>query len=254
VLAGMAEAFEGENQGAKSIQLLQDELRGNPNLTALRGVLARIATTAGKFDIAIEQYQQLAASAPHSIDFLILLSGAYSAKGDAKSAEAVLEKAVQSDPKSVLASLLLARTLLATGRINEAKARYRMALQLQPNNASALNDLAYLMADSGENLDQALSYAQRGLQYAARDASLRTSLSDTLGWIYVKKNMNDTAVETYRPLVRDNPGNASYRYHFGTALYQKGDKQDARIELEAALADKPVATDAQKIRELLARL
>jgi Flp pilus assembly protein TadD len=109
------------------------------------------------------------------------------------------------------------------------------------------------MADSGENLDQALAYAQRGMQRAV-EPGLKTSLSDTLGWIYVKKNMNDNAVQTFENLVRSNPANATFRYHLGTAYYQKGDKRQARVELEAALANKPSAADAPKIRQLLAAL
>jgi Flp pilus assembly protein TadD len=124
---------------------------------------------------------------------------------------------------------------------------------MDPNNANALNDLAFLMADSGGKLDQALAYAQRGLQYA-KDPGLKSSLADTLGWIYVKKNMTDSALQTFENLVRNNPGNATFRYHLGTALYQKGDKQEARVELEAALAAKPSNMDERKIKALLARL
>jgi Flp pilus assembly protein TadD len=69
----------------------------------------------------------------------------------------------------------------------------------------------------------------------------------------VKKNMNDSAVQALRPLVRNNPGNASFRYHLGTALYQMGDKKNARVEFEAALSAQPGQADAQMIKEALAR-
>jgi Flp pilus assembly protein TadD len=180
------------------------------------------------------------------------LAAAYSASGDTVNAIAVLQKAVQIDPKSVPASLMLAQGLVAAGRLDDAKARYRRVLEIEPNNANALNDLAFLMADSGENLDQALVYAQRGLQYAG-DTGIKSSLSDTLGWIYVKKNMTDDALQTFQSLVRNNPRNSTFRYHLGTALYQKGEKREARVELEAALAAKPSPSEEPKIKELLAR-
>lgn len=253
VLAGLAEALQGLGQGTKAMQLLQDEVKRNPNSAALRQVLARIAAASGKYDVVVDQYTQLAAAAPGSTVLQLSLASAYTAKGDSASAEGVLEKVIQADPKSVPGSLMLAQSLIATGHMHEAEARYRRLLEIDPNNANALNDLAFVMADSGENLDQAMSYAQRGLQYAV-DAGLKTSLSDTLGWIYLKKNMTDSALQTFQKLVKTNPGNATYRYHLGTALYQKGDKQKARVELEAALGAKPSPLDEPKIRDLLARL
>ena len=253
VLAGLAESLQGLGQGAKAVQMLQDELKRDPNSPGLRQVLASIATASGKYDVVVDQYTQLAAHTPGSTALQLSLAAAYNAKGDPASAEGVLEKAVQADPKSVPASLMLAQALVATGRVDDAKARYRRVLEAEPNNANALNDLAYIMADSGENPDQALAYAQRGLQYAT-EPGLKMSLSDTLGWIYVKKHMTDNAVQTFQNLVKNNPGNATFRYHLGTAFYQKGDKQKARMELEAALAAKPSAADEPKIRELLAQL
>jgi predicted Zn-dependent protease len=253
VLTGLAEALRGQGQSATAIRLLQDELKRNPDSPALRQMLAGLAAGSGKFDVAVEQYTQLVAAAPGSTALQLSLASAYTAKGDSASAIGVLEKAVQADPKSAPASLMLAHALIAAGRAGDARVRYRRIIEADPDNAMALNDLAYLMADSGENLDQALAYAQRGLRYV-KDPGLRTSLSDTLGWVYVKKNMTDDAVRTFRDLVKSNPRNAAFHYHLGTALYQKGDRQRARTELKAALAARPSASDEPRIRELLARL
>ena len=253
VLSGLAEALQGLGQGGKAVQMIEDELKRNPKSPGLREVLARLAAASGKYDIVVDQYIQLVAAAPGSIPLQLSLAAAYNAKGDAAAALGVLEKVVKADPKSVQASLMLAQAQAATGRIDDAKARYRHLLEADPNNANALNDLAYLMVDSGENPDQALAFAQRGLQYAT-DAGLKTSLADTLGWIYIKKNMTDNALQTFQGLVNSNPDNATFRYHLGAAYYQKGDKQKARVELEAAIAAKPSAADTLKIRELLTHL
>ncbi len=253
VLAGLAESLRGLGQGPKAIQMIQEELKRNPNSPGLRQVLARIAAASRNYDVVVDQYTQLAAAAPGSTAVQLSLAAAYQAKGDSTAALGVIQKVVSADPKSMPAALMLARTLVAAGRIDDAKARYRRLLEADPKNADALNDLAYLMADSGENPDEALIYAQRGLQYAT-DARLKTSLRDTLAWIYVKKNRIDSALPTLQNLVKSDPGNATLRYHLGTAFFQKGDKQKARVELEAALAAKPSAAEEPKIRALLARL
>lgn len=253
VLAGLAQAYQGQNESAKAIQLLQDEIKGNPNSLQLRSMLASLAAASGQPGLAIEQYKLMAAASPGSLEIQRALAAAYVAGGDAGSAVNVLEKAVQSQPKSVPANLDLAHALISANRINEAKARYRKVVELDPKNPGALNDLAYLMADTGDDPAKALAMAQRGMQYAT-EPRLRSSLSDTVGWIYLKQNMEDAALQTFRTLVRSNPDNSTFRLHLGTALYQKGDKKQARAELEAALADKPTSSDATAIRALLAKL
>jgi predicted Zn-dependent protease len=53
-------------------------------------------------------------------------------------------------------------------------------------------------------------------------------LRDTLGWIYTKRKMNDSAVQVLDKVVREHPDVPAFRYHLATALYQKGDAAKAR--------------------------
>lgn len=253
VLAALAQAYQGQNESSKALQLLQQELTRNPNSPILRQALARFAMASRSYEMAIEQYKEMLDAAPNSVPVQLSLAAAYTAKGDVNAAIPILAKAVRTDPKSVVASLSLAQAYVSAGKTVEAKAQYRRALSMDPNNPNAMNDLAYLLAESGENLDEALALAQRGRQGTVT-AELRASLSDTLGWIYLKKRMDDSALQTFQNLVRKNPTNSTYLYHLGATFYQKGDKIQARVELEAALRAKPGPADEPKIRELLARL
>jgi predicted Zn-dependent protease len=91
--------------------------------------------------------------------------------------------------------------------------------------------------------------AQRALQKAPSS----TNIKDTLGWIYIKKNLSNDAVQVFKDLVVAEPKNPAFHYHYGMALLQKGDRPAARRELELAIEDKPSRDDATKIRELLAQ-
>ena len=253
VLAGLAEAYQGEKEPAKALQFLEGEVKRNPDSLVLRHVLAQFAATSGNYDLALEQYKMLAQASPTSEPIQLSLAAIYNAKGNTKESLPILEKVVAANPKSAAASLQLARTLVSEGKLNEAKVNYRHVIQLEPDNPLALNDLAYLMAEAGENLDEALTFANRGM-HNVTDPTVKKSLSDTLGWIYVKKKMDDSALQIFQTLVKNDPGNPTYRYHLAVTLYQKGDKKQARVELAAALAAKPGSSDEPKIRELLARL
>ena len=79
-------------------------------------------------------------------------------------------------------------------------------------------------------------------------------IADTLGWIYIKKNLADNAISVLRDLITKQPDVATYHYHLGMALYQRGDKPQARKELQSALERKPSATEALKIKELMGRI
>lgn len=253
VLAGLTNAYLGEKEPAKAIQALQDAVRHSPGSRNLRLVLARTAMVSGKYDLAIEQYKQLIAAVPSSIELQRALAGAYKAQGNGAAAIGILEPAVQKDPSNVGASLDLAHALITAGRVADAKRQYRRLLKIQPANPNALNDLSYLMAESGENLDEALALAQKGAQVAT-DQTLKNSLQDTLGSIYMKKNMYANALQSFQVAVNNDPGSMTFHYHLGSALYRTGDKSRAKTELQAALAATPKSADEPNIRELLARL
>ena len=127
---------------------------------------------------------------------------------------------------------------------------YEQILKIQPDNAVALNNLAFLKAEKGIDLDSAQTMAQRALQKEPNT----TAIADTLGWIYIRKNLSEEAVRLFQDLVTKEPDNPKFHYHYGMALYGKGDKPATRRELEIALKDKPSKDDEAKIRALLSTL
>jgi predicted Zn-dependent protease len=253
VLSGLTNAYLGEKEPAKALQALQDAVQHNPGSRNLRLVLARAAMASGKYGIAIDQYKELAAAVPGAVEIQRALAAAYAAQGNAAAAIGILRPAVQKNPSDAGASLDLARELFTAGRAGDAKLEYRRMLAIQPNNPNALNDLSYIMAQSGDNLDEALALARKGAQFAT-EQTLKNSLQDTMGSIYLKKNMYANALQSFQVAVNNNPASMTFRYHLGTTLYQMGNKSQARSELQAALAATTKSPDEPKIRELLARL
>ena len=81
-----------------------------------------------------------------------------------------------------------------------------------------------------------------------------SEVSDTLGWIYLKKNMSDNAMDIFQGLVNKMPGNSTYRFHLGMALAQKGDKPKALGELQQALRSSPSKEEENKIKDLINKL
>src|SRR5581483_9228384 len=137
-------------------------------------------------------------------------------------------KAQELAPQNPMPAALLARELEHAGRFNEAIAAYRTVLQLNPKNIFALNNLAFLLADRGQDLDA----EQQMAESARRMANDSVAVADTLGWIYLKKGLTSSALQVFERLVRTDPKNATYRYHFAATLLATGDKTKARTELQ----------------------
>ena len=89
-----------------------------------------------------------------------------------------------------------------------------------------------LTAETGGNLDE----AQRLAQDATRQEPSNPAFAETLGWIYVKKKQPDSAIQILRNNVTKHPDRTISRYHLAMALMDKGDKAEAKVELQAALA------------------
>jgi tetratricopeptide (TPR) repeat protein len=171
-------------------------------------------------------------------------------KGDFNGAISNLQKARTALPDSTMVLATLALTLDSAGRKPEAKIAYEQCLKIEPRHGVALNNLAYLLAENNGDLDQALTYAQRSKQLLPN----LFEVSDTLGWIYLKKQLTDNAIEAFREIVNKQPTHSTYRYHLGMAYAQKGDRPKAIEELNKALHSNPPREEADKIKQLLSKL
>ena len=250
VVIGLAEAYASEHQLDAALELLGAELKKAPGSTVIRQTLADTAVRAGKYDLALEHYKTMLSANPNSPEVYLRLGETQQRKGDLPAAIGAFQSAILLSPHDPTAAIDLATALQTAGRAAEAKSQYERAMKLQPDNPLVMNNMAYLIAETGGNLDEALKLAQR----AAQKAPNEPGISDTLGWIYLKKNLNESAFQIFSNLVKKYPGNATFRFHLAMTFAQKGDKEKARAELESALTKNPAKDDERRIRELLARI
>jgi Flp pilus assembly protein TadD len=136
------------------------------------------------------------------------------------------------------------------GKQDESRKAYEEVLKMQPDNAIALNNIAYAKADEGVDLDQALTLAERARTKRPDDPNV----IDTVGLIFVKKNLTDDGLRLLRELVARVPSNPTFHLHLAMALYQKGDKIEAKKELQTAQRFGPTAREQVRIRELMAKI
>jgi Flp pilus assembly protein TadD len=178
--------------------------------------LARIYLTGNQQEMAIAQYQ------------------------------ALLEK----NPRQAGAQMLLGTLYEMQGKPELAETHYRKALEITPDFAPAANNLAFLLVTRGNNIDEALKFAQVAKSKLPNDPSV----ADTLGWVYYHKGLYDNAIRELRDSAAQIPNNPEVHYHLGMAYFKKQEKELARASLETALSLKPDFNGAEEARKALAEL
>jgi len=141
-----------------------------------------------------------------------------------------------------------AQLTLQGGDRADAMKRYRGIVRRHPGHAGARNDLAWLLAESGEDLDTAVALASD-----ARRIEESADILDTLGWVHIQRGDSTSAIEALEAAHQMEPDSASIRFHLGTALALAGDVDRAREMLESALGSEGF-DDVDGARRELAKL
>jgi len=145
---------------------------------------------------------------------------------------------------------MIALMLHSQEKYPEAKQVYQRILAIDPRAVVAANNLAYLYADEGENLDEALSLAQSAKSARPHDADV----NDTLGLVYLRRDLPALAKEPLEQSVKAKPRNALYQYHLGLTYLKLGDTAKGRAALERALELEPSFAKAAEVRKALAEV
>jgi tetratricopeptide (TPR) repeat protein len=163
---------------------------------------------------------------------------------------ATYQRAVERNPTSGTLHLLLASLFEAGGRIEEAMEHYESSIEKNPELAVAKNNLAYLLAERGRDLDRALDLAQEA-KAALPDNPIT---ADTLGWVLYKKDLPAAAIGYLQEAV----GGLALAYEANEDRERAVEALEQAVrELEALAGPAPGRPEpvwAQDIRSQLERL
>lgn len=277
---GMLAAAKKDYVGARSAY--ERALASAPgNAHAFAGVVSMdlanrdYATARARIDKQLEAF-------PDRSDLLFLAARTAAAEQDLDSAERFLRRAIESDASMLMAYGMLGELYYSQGRLDEAAAefaalaarqarpvaaltmagmiymaqgndddarqRFEQVLGLEPGAPIAANNLAWMNAEAGENLDRALELAQIAVAAMPESAEAR----DTMGWVYYKRNLADLAIAQLAESTRLAPQTATYHYHLGLAYRQAQDMTKANQSFERALQLDPAFPGADDARAKLA--
>ena len=107
----------------------------------------------------------------------------------------------------------------------------RQLVTLEPGNADALNYLGYMLAERGQQLDEAIRLVRRALDIEPNNPNYL----DSLGWAYYRRGDYDQAEKYLAPAAQQMPRNSTVQDHMGDILAKRGRWQDAIASWTRAL-------------------
>ena len=150
-------------------------------------------------------------------------------------ARAEFEAMAERDPSAVGPKTMVAMLLDQQGKREEAKKVYEATVSGTDNAPVAANNLAFIYAEQGTNLDEALQLATSAKQRLPNDAGV----DDTIGWIYYKKGLAELGRQVIRREFEKAPGQSRGAVSSRPRIRQARRESQARDALERALKLNP---------------
>src|SRR5579862_3412154 len=116
-----------------------------------------------------------------------------------------------------------------------AEAEFHKVLELNPDNASALNYLGYMFADRGVRLDEAHKLVSRALELDPDNGAYL----DSLGWVYFRQDrLEDAEHALVRALAKAGVAqDPTVHDHLGDVYLKLGKTKDAITQWQASLKE-----------------
>ena len=178
------------------------------------------------WDAAINAYRASLKVAPSSETTAKLHTALMAAKKPAE-AERLAAEWLKANPKDAGFHYFLGDVALAQDDLTRAEARYRAVLEVQPDNALAMNNVAWLLAKQGK--PGALALAQKANQLLPD----RAPLIDTLSMALEGENKLPEAIEAQKRAITLEPKDPGLTLRLAKLYIKAGDKTRARGELDA---------------------
>jgi tetratricopeptide (TPR) repeat protein len=210
-------AAKQDEAALERIRALLDENPANPAALILEGdAQAALGRTAQAL-AAFAQAQKLRPSG----DLAVRLYQQRLAAREARPQEP-LTQWLASQPSDWHVREVLAEYDLGKDKLGPAIRELEAVLKLAPNDAAALNNLAWAYGKTGDGRAQSLA------EQAYQLAPLSPNVNDTLGWILARKGKIHQALPLLAEAVKLDPADPELEYHYAYALFKSGRRTDAR--------------------------
>src|SRR5581483_1226741 len=194
-LSGLMNSYLAQKQVDRAVAAANAQIAKVPNSSNFYDLLGT-ALFNNKKDLAGAEaaFKKAAELDKNNSDALLKLGQVQVARGSADDAIATYKRSLQDNPREPSFYILIGELYESKQDWENAKQAYQKALELKPDNPLASNNLAYVMLETGGNVDVALSLAQT----ARRGMPNSPNAADTLGWVYYQKGAYRSAIDLFQ--------------------------------------------------------
>jgi len=236
-----------QKQPTRAVGRLNSQIAKTPKNSGFYDLLAQLQIQNKNLDQAAATAQKAIEVNPDDGEAVALYSQLQVQRGQAANAIGAWEQWSKDHPGNAGAFAILGMLEESSGNNQKAADYYKKALQIQPAQALAANNLAYMMLQNGENVDVALTLAQT----ARRGMPNSPTSADTLAWAYYYKGTYSFARDLLEEALKTDPNSATKQYHLGMVYSKLGDRNNAVDHLKKAISLKPDSPDAKAAQKAL---
>ena len=263
-------------------EILEAILEKAPDSDKLRFILATVYVELGDKDTAIKHYLQVPIYSSYYVNAIMAMVQIYWDQKHWAAAKSLLKEVIQKypHPEEVFYTSLIstlddlkefaenqkyltkARELFPEsttimflsglnwerlGQTDKALTEMYELLKRQPEHALALNFIAYVYAERGEKLEEALTLAQKAQQLAPEDPHIH----DTLGWVYYQLGQYEKSLKWLKQAYHRAQDLPIIQEHLGDVYSRMGLLEEAIVWYSMAL---DFQEDKQKREQLSLKL
>ncbi len=221
-----------------------------PNHLPAQQAKARILMARKIWSAALKILTPLRKKHPRNTILYLMEATCQEHSGDTEQARTLLLRAREILPDNLAIVIRLSNFYQAQGNLQEATHLLKTFVEAHPDNSIAINNLVYLLADQGQDLDHAHRLAQQ-LMTAHPNNPL---FADTIGWVHIQRKAFNEAIPPLEMALRGVPHNPVVLYHLALAYHGSGREDQARAYLERSI-DRGVAyKELEQAKTLLRHL
>ena len=234
-------------QNDAALDAIRQAIKLDPNDAEAQVTLCQLLAQSGKIGEAIEIAKSALTNDPANPDFnrmlgILLIQGGK--EGEALALyKSLLEKYPNNEGVVHLARSGLSVIYVNQGDFAKGEAELEALLEREPEDAGVNNDLGYLYADQGKNLEKAEAMIRKAIQEEPENPAYL----DRLGWVLFKRGKAKEAVGHLEKAVSLPSGtDATIQEHLGDVYFQLQQPAKAKAAWKAAEAAGAKATPSEK--------
>jgi putative PEP-CTERM system TPR-repeat lipoprotein len=229
--AMLVAAYIAANRPEEALGEARDLQRKEPKLADGYALEGEIHSQQKRLAQAEQAYRGALKLEPKADRMVMRLHRVLIESGKPSEAEAYVNKWLAENPKNATIRIYLGDTAASAGNLKAAVALYRTAVDNEPNNVVALNNLAWIGSELGDS--KALGYAERAAKLAPDSAAVL----DTYGTILIRQGETSKGLDYLGRASTLDPGAyAVRRLKYARELVRAGQKELAKKELDALQA------------------